>query len=65
MSRGATVWNAEGGYTGQPHDVVLVVVRRYELSHLKRIVREADPAAFMIVADATEVMGEGFRRQAE
>lgn len=61
FDRGATVWQAEGGYTGEPKDAVLIVVRNYELFLLKRTVKEIDPDAFMIISDATEVMGLGFR----
>lgn len=63
VNRGATVWDAEGGYTKAGKDVILVVVRSYELFHLKRTVRMADPEAFMIVSDATEVLGNGFQRE--
>lgn len=63
VNRGATVWNAEGGYTKEGKDVILVVVRSYELFQLKRTVRMADPEAFMIVSDATEVLGNGFQRE--
>lgn len=61
FDRGATVWKAEGGYTQEGKDIILVVVRNYELFLLKRTVKEADPDAFMIISDATEVMGLGFR----
>ena len=61
INRGATVWNAEGGYTSTDRDVILVVVRKYELFSLKQAVKSADPDAFMIISDATEVMGRGFR----
>lgn len=61
VNRGATVWNAEGGYTKEGRDVILVVVRNYELFHLKQTVKATDPDAFMIISDATEVMGRGFR----
>ncbi len=65
VNRGATVWNAEGGYTKTGRDVILVVVRNYELFHLKQTVKVADPNAFMIVSDATEVLGNGFRLHGE
>lgn len=61
VNRGATVWNAEGGYTQEGRTVLLVVVRNYELFHLKQTVKAADPNAFLIVSDATEVLGNGFR----
>jgi len=63
VNRGATVWNAEGGYTKNGRDVILVVVRSYELFLLKQTVREADPNAFIIVSDASEVFGNGFRAE--
>ncbi len=65
VNRGATVWNAAGGYTKEGRDVILVVVRNYELFHLKQTIRAADPDAFLIVSDATEVLGTGFGRNGE
>ncbi|MBC7340724.1 MAG: DUF2179 domain-containing protein, partial [Firmicutes bacterium] len=35
-------------------------VSRRELARLKQQVRQLDPGAFMVVQDATEVIGEGF-----
>lgn len=61
VNRGATVWDVQGGYTEQERTVILVVVRSYELFHLKQTVKAADPNAFLIVSDATEVFGNGFR----
>lgn len=61
VNRGATVWNAEGGYTKNGRDVILVVVRNYELFNLKQTVKSADPDAFMIVGEASEVLGQGFK----
>lgn len=65
LPRGATAWKGQGGYTGRDRDVILTVVRNYELIPLKRAVKEIDPAAFMIVSDAAEVLGQGFRNGAE
>ncbi len=61
VNRGATLWDAEGGYTKTGRTVILVVVRSYELFHLKQTVKNADPNAFLIVSDATEVLGNGFQ----
>jgi uncharacterized membrane-anchored protein YitT (DUF2179 family) len=61
VNRGATVLDAEGGYTKEGRNLILVVVRSYELFHLKQTVKAADPNAFLIVSDATEVLGNGFR----
>lgn len=61
LRRGVTVLPATGGYTGEARSMLLCTVRPHEVSALHRIVRECDPAAFIIVSEAGEVMGEGFR----
>ena len=60
MDRGCTVLSATGGYSGKPVGALLAVVPRMEAARLKKIVAEADPAAFMTVCDVNEVRGEGF-----
>ncbi len=61
LGRGVTVLDAHGGYTGTARDVLLCVVGRAEISFLKAIVSQADPHAFVIIGEANEVIGEGFR----
>jgi len=60
LGRGATVLAGRGAYTGQDRQVILTVVARSEVTRLKSIMHEVDPLAFVIVADAREVLGEGF-----
>ncbi|WP_003543799.1 YitT family protein [Desulfotomaculum nigrificans] len=62
LDRGATAWKGHGMYTGQEREVLLSVVARAEVAKLKQIVHEADPEAFIILADVHEVLGEGFKR---
>jgi len=61
MQRGVTVLSGTGGFTGASRPVLYCVVTRAEVNQLKELVREADPAAFMVVGQASEVLGEGFR----
>lgn len=61
LHRGVTVIPATGGYTGEPRSMLMCTVRPHEVSQVHRLVRECDPAAFIIVGEADEVMGEGFR----
>jgi uncharacterized membrane-anchored protein YitT (DUF2179 family) len=61
MERGVTLWSGQGGYTGRDLEVVYCVVARTEISILKRLIRSIDPHAFVVIADASEVLGEGFR----
>jgi uncharacterized membrane-anchored protein YitT (DUF2179 family) len=61
MERGATNLSAKGMYSGEPKDVLLVVLQSSgEVIKLKETVREIDPDAFVLVMDAREVLGEGF-----
>ena len=62
IDRGVTKIPAIGGYTGKNRPVLLVVVHQTEFTKLKQIIKAVDPSAFVIVSDAYEVLGEGFKR---
>jgi len=62
VNRGVTKLPAVGGYTDQERPILLVVVYQTEFTKLKQVVKTIDPAAFVIVSDAYEVLGEGFKR---
>ncbi len=61
MERGVTVIGARGAYTGQDRTVLYSVVTRSEVAHLKSLVRTADPHAFIVIGQAHEALGEGFK----
>jgi uncharacterized membrane-anchored protein YitT (DUF2179 family) len=61
MGRGVTYWTGVGGYTGADRPILLVVVSRAETATLKSLVAQIDPRAFMVLVQAQEVYGEGFR----
>jgi len=61
MGRGVTFLQGWGGYTGVPRNVLWVVVSRSQVTFLKRLIAEIDPQAFVVVTQASQVMGEGFR----
>ncbi|MNJ03587.1 hypothetical protein D3C73_1639730 [compost metagenome] len=63
MDRGLTRLNGSGGYTGTDRTVLMVVVSQTEVSRLKELVRTVDPAAFIIISETREVLGEGFKLQ--
>lgn len=62
IDRGVTQLPAIGGYTGEARPVLMVVVYQTEFTKLKQLIKTVDPSAFVIVADAYEVLGEGFKR---
>lgn len=61
LDRGLTKLTAEGGYTGEHRTVLMVVVGQSEIPRLKTVVQSVDPNAFVIISNAHEVLGEGFR----
>jgi len=48
-------------YTGEERPILLCVVSRAEVASLKAIVHEVDPFSFVIIGQAQEAFGEGFR----
>jgi uncharacterized membrane-anchored protein YitT (DUF2179 family) len=62
MGRGLTRWTGRGGFTDQERPVLFVVISRAETSTLKAIVSHVDPQAFVVIGQAQEVYGEGFRQ---
>ncbi|WP_246879801.1 YitT family protein [Bacillus suaedae] len=62
IDRGVTRLSGYGGYTEQERDVLMCVVNQNEVTKLKQVVQKVDPKAFVVVTNATEVLGEGFKR---
>lgn len=62
LDRGATFLHGEGSYRHQPTKVVLTAVSRRQVTELKELSNEIDPSAFLIVQEAHQVLGDGFRR---
>ncbi len=60
VDRGVTLLHGEGGYSGEPTEMLLSVVSNHELVRLERLAREIDPDCFMIISRVSEVWGRGF-----
>ena len=41
--------------------MLMVAFKQKQIVAIKRMVKELDPSAFLIVCDAHEVLGDGFR----
>lgn len=61
VKRGITVLEVTGAYTGRRLKMLMCTVRRNEVSSVCRIVRELDGKAFIVIAEAGEILGEGFK----
>jgi len=60
MERGVTILQGTGAYTGADRPVLYVVITRAEVNQVKALVHEVDEAAFMVIGQAHEALGEGF-----
>lgn len=61
LGRGVTLLTAKGGYTGKERSMLLCTVRRHEVSYVFDIIENRDRSAFIVVSDAGEIIGEGFK----
>ncbi|MGM0865328.1 MAG: YitT family protein [Bacillota bacterium] len=62
IDRGVTKLSAYGGYTDDARPILMCVVDQTEFTKLKQLVKTIDPSAFVVTMDASEVLGEGFKR---
>lgn len=63
IQRGVTIVNATGGFSGQEVKILYCVVSMRELSYVKKIIRDLDPNAFVVVQNTAEVMGKRIGNQ--
>jgi uncharacterized membrane-anchored protein YitT (DUF2179 family) len=61
MERGVTGLHGEGMYSRQDRTVLYLVISRSEVPRLKALIHEIDPEAFVVIGQASEALGEGFR----
>ncbi|MBE6223268.1 MAG: YitT family protein [Bacteroidales bacterium] len=60
MGRGVTALKAIGWFTQEDRQVLMVMLRKIELTDLVKAVKEIDPKAFVTIVPANSVYGEGF-----
>lgn len=61
LERGVTLLEGRGGWSGKRREVLMCAFKQRQIVELKALVKERDPDAFLIVCDAHEVLGDGFR----
>lgn len=61
MHRGYTSYKATGGFSGAEKTIIITVCKRSEAIRLKTQINKADPNAFVILTDTTEIIGKGFK----
>lgn len=61
LKRGVTIIDGQGWYTKEDKKIIFCVVKKNEIFPLKTLVRHMDENAFMILSEATETIGRGFK----
>ncbi len=62
VKRGVTIIDVVGGYAGEKRKMIMCTVRRNEVYAVYKMVRKTDENAFVVVAEAGEIFGEGFKK---
>lgn len=62
MGRGMTFWQGKGAYTKDDTYVMVTVISKYEVNHLKHILKEIDPQAFTLFFEGMSVDGHFEKR---
>ncbi|MBM7620660.1 uncharacterized membrane-anchored protein YitT (DUF2179 family) [Bacillus tianshenii] len=57
MVRGITSVPAKGAFTGEDKEMLMIVITRYEMYDLERIIKEADPNAFTNIVQTAGIFG--------
>ncbi len=58
LQRGVTYLQGSGAYTEREFQILMCVVTRYELIELRALIKEIDPAAFSVILEASDVVGQ-------
>lgn len=60
IDRGVTMLHARTGYLGIETDMLYCIISPRELHSMEKIIRDADPEAFIVLSKASSVYGHGF-----
>ena len=48
-------------YTGQPREMIFLVVSRNEVATIEGMIKHIDPGSFVVVVNAYRTYGDGFK----
>ncbi len=60
LNRSATVYQAQGAFTHHRKTVIMTTMRRSQAVKLRNFIRQAEPNAFMLISNSSEIIGKGF-----
>lgn len=65
LSRGLTIFNGVGGYSGKERYMLTSVLPKKNIPEIRRLVADVDEKSFVIIQDIHQVYGEGFEKLPE
>ncbi|HEY8424292.1 MAG TPA: YitT family protein [Clostridia bacterium] len=60
LNRGVTCLKAKGMHTNKERNLLICLVRKSQVSAMKKLLKQYAPNSFTYISQATEVIGEGF-----
>ncbi|HHX37197.1 MAG TPA: YitT family protein [Clostridiaceae bacterium] len=57
LNRTATTWEGQGMFSKEQKHIFLTVITKYEVVRMRRLIRQVDPSAFVLIADSSDVIG--------
>lgn len=61
IHRSATVYDAKGAFSDRDKKIILTVMNRSQAVFLRKYIKQADPSAFILITNTSEIIGRGFR----
>lgn len=61
IDSGVTYLKGIGGYSNEAKRVIMIVTKKQQAPRVEEVVKEEDAGAFMIVTNANEIYGEGYK----
>lgn len=61
--RGSTILKGIGSYSKAEKDVVMCACNNKQMYGIRKLVKQLDPKAFLLIMESNEVVGEGFKAE--
>lgn len=60
LRRSATIYHAQGAYSGREKSIILTVMKRNQAVQLRNYVKRTQPLSFIMITNSSEIIGKGF-----
>lgn len=63
LGRGSTILKGMGSYSKSEKDVVMCACNNKQMYGIRKLIKEVDKKAFLVIMESNEVVGEGFKEE--